>query len=620
MPANFKKFDVKHGLSVNGLEFVDGNRNVTLNNLTVQGTSTVVDTRTVTQTDPIIGLGVAGKTLTIDAATTGTPGRISFSGIVGDPDSTGADAFADIAVGDSFEYNSTGTDAAPLVSGSVYYVIAKDTDVTSDYYRTITFSSNQGGTAAAITNAGSGTQTIVLNPLRDLGQDLGIEFNYVDTTAKKGFFGFDASANSGGGHFTFLLDTTYRGQSTQSDDGTPNAPDFIGTKAGAEFSYAKLEPTASLTANQSALDIDQTWNASGSTFKAIEVDISDTASRSDSSLLDLSVDNNTKLKLRKDGALLLNTGTYAGMLSIDRGSSPITTLINAVATWNATGSTFKGINLDITSTDYAAGSKLLQLSTDNAGDFDIDVTGEINTSQVWNDAATVFTGIDLQVTDTNSDGSSKLVNFFSTADRSFSISGLGNIISEVEFDGGGLQTALSVNVTDTSSAANSLILDLQVEDVSKFSVDKDGDVIASGGITINGPGNFEDTVTIQSQTNGTGTYADTTELQTSTSTIAAGAAAATTINSFTAATFTSAELIVQVKQGANIHTSKLLLIHDGTDVYLTEYGTVYNSDILVTWDAIVTGGNVVVQATNTAVAVGLNTVTTVKTSRTAITA
>jgi len=44
MPANFKKFDVKHGLSVNGLEFVDANRNVTLNNLTVQGTSTVVDT------------------------------------------------------------------------------------------------------------------------------------------------------------------------------------------------------------------------------------------------------------------------------------------------------------------------------------------------------------------------------------------------------------------------------------------------------------------------------------------------------------------------------------------------------------------------------------------------
>ena len=610
MPANFKKFDVKHGLSVNGLEFVDENRNVTLNNLTVQGTSTVIDTRTVTAVDPIISLGTAGSTHTISEVTVGNPGRLKFD----------ADAFDDIAVGDSFEYNSTGNDATPLASGSgnFYYVISKETDVTSDNYRTITFSSNQGGSATAITNAGSGTQTIVLNPLRALGQDLGIEFNYVDDAAiaKKGFFGFDDSAE----RFTFLLDTTYRGQSTQSDDGTPNPPDFEGTKSGVEFSYAKLEPSAALTANQSALDIDQTWNAGGATFKAIEVDISDTASASASSLLDISVDNNTKLKLRKDGAMLLNTGTYAGMLSINRGSSTETTLVNAIATWNATGSTFKGINLDITSTGYAAGSKLLQLSTNSAGDFDIDVTGEINTSQVWNDGAVTFVGIDLQVTDTNSASGSKLVNFWSTTDRYFAIDLHGKVDSEVEFLGGALQTALSVNVTDTSSAANSLLLDLQVGDVSKFSVDKDGDIISAGGITINGPGNFEDTVTIQSQTNGTGAYADTTELQTSTSTISAGATAATTINSFTAATFTSAELIVQVKQGANIHTSKLLLIHDGTDVYLTEYGTVYNSDILVTWDAIVTGGNVVVQATNTAASAAANSITTVKTSRTAITA
>lgn len=607
MPANFKKFDVKHGLSVNGLEFVDENRNVTLNNLTVQGTSTVVDTRTVTAVDPIISLGTAGSTHTITEITIANPGLIKF----------GADAFDDIAVGDSFEYNSTGTDAAPLTSGSIYYVISKETDVTSANYRTITFSSNQGGTASAITGAGSGTQTIILNPLRDLGQDLGIEFNYVESGgAQKGFFGFDDSA----GRFTFLLNTTYRGQSTQSDDGVPNAPDFIGTKSGAEFSYAKLEPTTALTANQSALDIDQTWNAAGATFKAIEVDISDTASASASSLLDISVDNNTKLELRKDGAMLLNTGTYAGMLSIDKGNSPELTLINAIATWDAGGATYKGINLDITSTAYAAGSKLLQLSTNSAGDFDIDVTGEINTSQVWDDAATVFTGIDLQVTDTNSDGSSKLVNFYSTADRSFHITKMGNIVSEVEFDMGGLQTALQVNVTDTSSNPGSLLLDLQVGDVSKFSVDKDGDIVSEGGITINGPGNFEDTVTIQSQTNGTGTYADTTEFQTSTSTISAGATAATTINSFTAATFTSAEVIVQVKQGSNIHTSKLLLIHDGTDVYLTEYGTVYNSDILVTWDAIVTGGNVVIQATNTAASAAANAITTVKTSRTAIAA
>ena len=603
MPANFKKFDVKHGLSVNGLEFVDANRNVTLNNLTVQGTSTVVDTRTVTAVDPIISLGTSGSTHTIEAVAIANPGRLKF----------GADAFADIAVGDSFEYNSTTSDATPLITGQIYYVVSKETDIADANYRTITLSANQGGSATAITNVGSGTQTATLNPLRDLGQDLGIEFNYVESsTAKKGFFGYDDDR----GRFTFLTDTTYRGQSNQSDDGTPNAPDFVGTKSGAEFGYVKLEPTAALTANQSSIDIDQTWNASGVTFKAVEIDIADTASADASSLLDVAVDSNQRLLLRKDGALAVNTGTIGGLLSLDKGSSAERTLVNGLATWNAGGSTFKGINLDVTSTAYAAGSKLLQITTNSAGDFDVDVTGEINTSQVWNSGSTAFVGIDLQVTDTSSDATSKLVNFYSTANRYLAIDLHGKIDSEVELrlGGGVTQTALKLNVTDTDSAADSLLLDLQVGDTSKFSVGKDGSVV------VNGTGNFEDSITIQSQTNGSGAYADAVEHQADTSTLTAGATAATTINSFAASSFTSAELLVQVKQASNIHTTKLLLIHDGTDVWLTEYGTVYNSDILVTWDAVVSGSNVVVQATNTAAAAAANAVSTIKTSRTSIAA
>ena len=115
MPANFKKFDVKHGLSVNGLEFVDANRNVTLNNLTVQGTSTVVDTRTVSTTDPIISLGASGSTRTISSVTVASPGRLFFN----------ADDFADTAIGDSFEYNSTGTDAYYTTDATTITVTVK---------------------------------------------------------------------------------------------------------------------------------------------------------------------------------------------------------------------------------------------------------------------------------------------------------------------------------------------------------------------------------------------------------------------------------------------------------------------------------------------------------------
>ena len=59
--ATYKRFDVKHGISVNGLPFIDENRNVIVNDLTVQGVSTVVDTRTITSVDPIISLGASGN-------------------------------------------------------------------------------------------------------------------------------------------------------------------------------------------------------------------------------------------------------------------------------------------------------------------------------------------------------------------------------------------------------------------------------------------------------------------------------------------------------------------------------------------------------------------------------
>ena len=564
MPANFRKFDVKHGISVNGLPFVDENRNVTLNNLTVQGTSTVVDTRTVSQTDPIISIGGTGQTYSATSVDVGTPGRVYFS----------AEDFDDIALSDSIKFETAGTPPTGLTSGTVYFVKAKDTDVASSTYRSITLSTTQGGSEIPFTGAGSGTFNFTLNPLQDLGQDLGIEFNYVDTTAKKGFFGYDDSE----GHFTFLLDTTYAGSSTVSDDGSPS-PDFTGTKGGVEFSYAKLQPTSALTGNQAALDIDQTWNAGGSIFNAIEVDIVDTASAAASNLLNVSVGGNNKLLLRKDGVLSLNTSDQSGVLTLVQDANTQSTTLNLIdgtATWNDAGSAFVGLDLSFTQTAYDAASKLVSISAD--------------------------------------------------ADRNFVIDAEGETIHRAEFTGGTLQTAFLIDATDTSSAADSLLLDLQVNDVSKFSVDKDGDVIAAGdltiegGLTVNGPGNFEDTVTIQSQTNGTGSYADTTQFQTSTQTISAGSTAANTINSFTASSFTTAKVLVQVKQGSNIHSTELMLIHDGTDVYMTEYGTVYNSDIIVTFDAIVTGGNVVVQATKTAASAAANTLATVKVTRTAITA
>lgn len=602
--ATYKRFDVKHGISVNGLPFVDENRNVIVNDLTVQGVSTIIDTRTITSVDPIISLGASGNQYSSEAIIPGTPGRIRFA----------TEAFADIAVGDAIKYETGGGGTAPaeLTSGTTYYVVGREPNVTSSNYKTITISSTQGGGALAISTSGTGTQNFTLNPLRDLDQDLGIEFNYVSGTPKKGFFGY----KDGSGHFTFLLDTSYSGSSTQSDSGSPV---FTGEKSGVEVKYIKLQPTSALTSSTPAIDIDQTWNSAGTSFKAFEMDVVDTASASTSNLIDIAVGGDQKLMLRKDGALSVNSSAYGAALRVDQGSISENTLIKGAATWNASGTVFYGVDVAVTDTAYAAGSKLLRLDAGSGQQFLVDITGEVDSAQTWNSAGTVFTGIDLQVTETAFAVGSKLVNFYASSTRYLSVDAYGKIENEIEFTGGALQTGVRVDVTDTASAANSLLLDLQVGGTSKFSVDKDGDIVAAGNIIIDGAASFEDHIDVQAQPNGSGAYEDNTRFHTSFVTIAAGTSTATVINTFDKTQYVTGKYLIQIKQGVNYHSAEVLLIHDGSGAFMTEYASVYNTSILGVLDAAVAGNDVNLTFTATAAAVAANAQVQVRITRISIT-
>ena len=50
--------------------------------------------------------------------------------------------------------------------------------------------------------------------------------------------------------------------------------------------------------------------------------------------------------------------------------------------------------------------------------------------------------------------------------------------------------------------------------------------------------------------------------------------------------------IVQVQNSTNYQATSLLLIHDGTTVYLTEYARVQTSGSLATFDADISSGNI----------------------------
>jgi trimeric autotransporter adhesin len=91
----------------------------------------------------------------------------------------------------------------------------------------------------------------------------------------------------------------------------------------------------------------------------------------------------------------------------------------------------------------------------------------------------------------------------------------------------------------------------------------------------------------------------------------------TTVDSFAKATYRSAKYLVQVTQGTKYTTSEVLLAHDGTDSYMSEYAVIElgASRIPMTVSTSISGSNVLLRVTITDAA---STNATVKVARTLI--
>ena len=76
--------------------------------------------------------------------------------------------------------------------------------------------------------------------------------------------------------------------------------------------------------------------------------------------------------------------------------------------------------------------------------------------------------------------------------------------------------------------------------------------------------------------------------------------AQTSIATLTAADFNTAKLVISAKDTTTneIHSCEMLVIHNGTNAYATEYAVVYSgSDELATYDVTLSGASVYIQAT-----------------------
>jgi len=82
------------------------------------------------------------------------------------------------------------------------------------------------------------------------------------------------------------------------------------------------------------------------------------------------------------------------------------------------------------------------------------------------------------------------------------------------------------------------------------------------------------------------------------SALATAGTSATTIDTFSATTYSAAKYVVQLKKAGNIEVIEVLVAIDGdNNVYLTEYANVQSNGELGTTNAVFSGGNVLLQVT-----------------------
>ena len=63
------------------------------------------------------------------------------------------------------------------------------------------------------------------------------------------------------------------------------------------------------------------------------------------------------------------------------------------------------------------------------------------------------------------------------------------------------------------------------------------------------------------------------------------------LDTFAHASFRAARYVIAMSEGSDFHSTELMLIHDGTNVTLTAYGTLKSGSALATFDADISGAD-----------------------------
>ena len=153
----------------------------------------------------------------------------------------------------------------------------------------------------------------------------------------------------------------------------------------------------------------------------------------------------------------------------------------------------------------------------------------------------------------------------------------------------GLSSATSVSGADDNN--RTLAYDIEKVEVYANGVRLvDGsDYLATNGTSIVFQGSQTITGTVEVVSLSRASFADSSALTPGTTALT-GTGANQVVDSFQTAAYRTAKYLVQMTAGTDYHSTEILLIHDGTTVYMTEYGTIFTSASLGTFDGDISSG------------------------------
>jgi len=178
--------------------------------------------------------------------------------------------------------------------------------------------------------------------------------------------------------------------------------------------------------------------------------------------------------------------------------------------------------------------------------------------------------------------------------------GAGNTVDE--FTGNGSTAAYTLSVAPMNENGTFVYLDGVYQEKSTYSVSGttltfDTNVTNGHSIEVVTPTVTEINQPATDSINAIGMFDDTTIMGSTVTSTTLTTTSASTIATHAAATYRTIKYIVQLTQGTDYHSTEINLIHDGTTVYISEYGTLFDNAVLGTLSATISSGNVLLQLT-----------------------